>query len=67
MSATTTAPLVDKKFGPGHAAYLKTRGDLPAEAVWGALKDFTAERPKLCPSSSRRCTRYTRSASATRR
>jgi hypothetical protein len=45
----TTAPLVDKKFGPGHAAYLKTRADLPAEAVWGAPKDFTAERPKLWP------------------
>jgi len=49
MSATTSSPLVDKKFGPGHAAYLKTRSDLPAEAVWEALKDFTPERPKLWP------------------
>jgi hypothetical protein len=47
MSAS--APLVDSRFGPGTALYIKTRADIPADALWAALKDFGPDRPTLWP------------------
>jgi hypothetical protein len=49
VSTATDSCLVDSKFGPGHDMYMKTKSDLPAEAVWFALKDFSESRPTWWP------------------
>jgi len=49
MSTATESCLVESKFGPGSAVYMKTKAGVPAEAVWFALKDFSDARPTWWP------------------